>query len=93
MVGSTLGVYSFGLIFVSARTNKRHHHHQRKILQQPLFSSICAHISLISLSVTPRIALCNVPMKNQSVYDVGHTRPDAVRRMCAKLDVSQKHPA
>jgi hypothetical protein len=24
--GSTLGVYSFGLIFVSARTNKRHHH-------------------------------------------------------------------
>jgi hypothetical protein len=25
MVGSTLGVYSFGLIFVSARTNKRHH--------------------------------------------------------------------
>ena len=26
MVGSTLGVYSFGLIFVSARTNKRHHH-------------------------------------------------------------------
>ncbi len=27
MVGSTLGVYSFGLIFVSARTNKRHHHH------------------------------------------------------------------
>ena len=29
MVGSTLGVYSFGLIFVSARTNKRHHHHVR----------------------------------------------------------------
>jgi hypothetical protein len=27
MVGSTLGVYSFGLTFVSARTNKRHHHH------------------------------------------------------------------
>jgi hypothetical protein len=27
MVGSTLGVYNFGLIFVSARTNKRHHHH------------------------------------------------------------------
>jgi len=26
MVGSTLVVYSFGLIFVSARTNKRHHH-------------------------------------------------------------------
>ena len=26
MVGSTLGVYSFGLIFVSARTNTRHHH-------------------------------------------------------------------
>jgi hypothetical protein len=25
MVGSTLGVYSFALIFVSARTNKRHH--------------------------------------------------------------------
>ncbi len=28
MVGSTLGVYIFGLIFVSARTNKRHHHHR-----------------------------------------------------------------
>jgi hypothetical protein len=27
MVGSTLGIYIFGLIFVSARTNKRHHHH------------------------------------------------------------------
>jgi hypothetical protein len=27
MVGSTLGVYSFALIFVSARTHKRHHHH------------------------------------------------------------------
>jgi hypothetical protein len=26
MVGSTLGVYGFGLICVSARTNKRHHH-------------------------------------------------------------------
>jgi hypothetical protein len=26
MVVSTIGVYSFGLIFVSARTNKRHHH-------------------------------------------------------------------
>ena len=26
MVGSTLGVYDFGLIFVSVRTNKRHHH-------------------------------------------------------------------
>jgi hypothetical protein len=26
MVGSTLGVYSFALIFVSARTNTRHHH-------------------------------------------------------------------
>jgi hypothetical protein len=30
MVGSTLGVYSFALIFVSARTNKRHHHHPLK---------------------------------------------------------------
>jgi hypothetical protein len=28
MVGSTLGEYSFGLIFVSARTNKRDHHHR-----------------------------------------------------------------
>jgi len=27
MVGSTLGVYSFGLIFVSARTSKQQHHH------------------------------------------------------------------
>jgi hypothetical protein len=26
MVGGTLGVYRFGLIFVSAKTNKRHHH-------------------------------------------------------------------
>jgi hypothetical protein len=30
ILGSNLGrwVYSFGLIFVSARTNKRHHHLQ-----------------------------------------------------------------
>ena len=40
MVGSTLGVYSFGLIFVSARTNKiaetnkRHHHHHLRPLNQ-----------------------------------------------------------
>ena len=32
MVGSTLGVYIFGLILVSARTNKRHHHHQKGLL-------------------------------------------------------------
>jgi hypothetical protein len=31
MVGSTLGVYSFALIFVSARTNKRHHHHHHHL--------------------------------------------------------------
>jgi hypothetical protein len=42
MVGSTLGVYSFGLILVSARTNKRHHHQDAgldlaecKLIQQP----------------------------------------------------------
>jgi hypothetical protein len=32
MVGSTLGVYSFGLIFVSARTNKRHHHQEQRVI-------------------------------------------------------------
>ncbi len=32
MVGSTFGVYSFGLIFVSARTNKRHHYHHDLVL-------------------------------------------------------------
>jgi hypothetical protein len=32
MVGSTLGVYSFALIFVSARTNKRHHQHLLPLL-------------------------------------------------------------
>ena len=32
MVGSTLGVYSFGLFFVSARTNKRHHHRGARTL-------------------------------------------------------------
>jgi hypothetical protein len=31
MVGSTFGVYSFGLIFVSARTNTRHHHLKHSI--------------------------------------------------------------
>jgi hypothetical protein len=30
MVGSTLGVYSFGLIFVSATTNRSHHHQYLK---------------------------------------------------------------
>ena len=38
MVGSALGVYSFGLIFVSARTNKRHHHHNK-----PMFPVHCNH--------------------------------------------------
>jgi hypothetical protein len=38
MVGSTLAVYSFGLIFVSARTNKRHHHHN--------FLVVCLHSML-----------------------------------------------
>jgi hypothetical protein len=32
LAGSTLGVYCFGLIFVSARTNKRHHHHKQLII-------------------------------------------------------------
>jgi len=32
MIESTLGVYSFGLIFVSAGTNKRHHHLVRLIM-------------------------------------------------------------
>ncbi len=32
MVGSTLGVYNFGLIFVSARTNKRHHHQEQRVI-------------------------------------------------------------
>jgi hypothetical protein len=35
MVGSTLGVYSFGLIFVSARANKRHHHLQQAATARP----------------------------------------------------------
>jgi hypothetical protein len=35
MVGSTLGVYSFALIFVSARINKRHHHHHRGFIFAP----------------------------------------------------------
>jgi hypothetical protein len=38
MVGSTLGVHSFGLIFVSARTNKRHHHHIWLYGQLPLIA-------------------------------------------------------
>jgi hypothetical protein len=37
MVGSTLGIFTFGLIFVSARTNKRHHHHHARCA-----SSACA---------------------------------------------------
>jgi hypothetical protein len=32
MVGSTVGVYSFWLIFVSARTNKREYHHRRTFI-------------------------------------------------------------
>jgi hypothetical protein len=46
MVGSTLGVYNFGLIFVSARTNKRHHHHhpQAPRAQSPWDSSLGACI-------------------------------------------------
>ena len=40
MVGSTLEVCSFGLNFVSARTNKRHHHHVCPFEQVFLLSSI-----------------------------------------------------
>ena len=36
MLGSTIGVYSFGLIFVSARTNKRYHHHHHSFCQWAL---------------------------------------------------------
>jgi hypothetical protein len=35
MVRSTLGVYSFALIVVSARTNKRHHHPRNRPIRQP----------------------------------------------------------
>jgi hypothetical protein len=45
MVGSTLGVYSFGLIFVSARTNKKHHHHGlRHLLGDHNSSSIFIYV-------------------------------------------------
>ena len=39
MVGSTLGVYISGLIFVSARTNKRHHHRATQVHLQRAESS------------------------------------------------------
>jgi len=41
MVGSTLVVYIFGLIFVSAGKNKRHHHHHLHQIPTPTFSPIC----------------------------------------------------
>jgi hypothetical protein len=36
MVGSARGVYSFELIFVSAKTIKRHHHHPALRAKLPL---------------------------------------------------------
>jgi hypothetical protein len=41
-VVSTLGVYSFGLIFVSASTDKRHHHHPPLFLP-PFFLPPISH--------------------------------------------------
>jgi hypothetical protein len=41
MVGSTLGVFSFGLIFVSARTNKRHHHQGERKRERALGLPLC----------------------------------------------------
>ena len=46
LVGSTLGVYSVRLIFVSARTNKRHHHHLGKVAHRLLNAiACCAFVS------------------------------------------------
>jgi hypothetical protein len=62
MVGSTLGVYSFGLIFVSARTNKRHHHHQRKTseglrMPPPLRHRRCAVVDISDIAIIPGIII------------------------------------
>ena len=46
MVESTLGVYSFGLIFVSARTNKRHHHFSKMRLLRSMLSGIMRQTQL-----------------------------------------------
>jgi hypothetical protein len=61
MVGSTLGVYSFALIFVSARTNKRHHHQVQApavgslniLMIQPFVHSVRTRYHLTSRS--PRL--------------------------------------
>jgi hypothetical protein len=58
MVGSTLAVYSFALIFVSARTNKRHHHHHCAMpLSADLLDLLLSLARARSLSRTPALAL------------------------------------
>jgi hypothetical protein len=52
MVGRTLGVYDFGLIFVSARNNKTHHHPwERTRTSSSLEGCLCGGLSLCLLSV------------------------------------------
>jgi hypothetical protein len=68
MVGSTLGVYSVALIFVSARTNKRHHHHRhgaiheakkRRATQVITCSFPCGKwLHMIGARSSPRCELC-----------------------------------
>jgi hypothetical protein len=51
MVGSTLGVYIFGLIFVSARTYEGHHHHL------PCCARATSRMRPPRVAVTPRTDL------------------------------------
>jgi hypothetical protein len=58
MVGSTLGVYRFGLIFVSARTNKRHHHHQPRMLGSTLGVYSFGLIFVLQEQINDIIIIC-----------------------------------
>jgi hypothetical protein len=67
MVESTLGVYSFGLIFVSARTNKENHHHHQHARSglPPALSNVCMRVDA---GVVGKIRhnLCDVTSKSES---------------------------
>ncbi len=84
VVGSTLGVYSVGLIFVSATTTKRHHHHHHQAN-----SSVTPRSGPTwSLDLFPK----RVPINNTHLWSVVYFSPfrsPAPRSACAEFLAAQ----
>jgi hypothetical protein len=85
MVGSTFGEYSFGLIFVSARTNKRPHHHHQGQYFQPVEPELIGAIKQLAESDASA---------DQYETTIEDNKPvQAASSICSKINNVQCFPA